>query len=84
MVAHALSSRQNYPPQSKEYQGWEKEILAAEEMILDALCFDLIVKNPWVHLHNSTADLTLAEGSQGSGALRRVLLETSKALLIDG
>jgi hypothetical protein len=78
------SSLQNYPPQSREYQSWEREILAAEEMILDALCFDLIIKNPWVHLRKSIADITLLEEPQTSAAFRQCLQETAKALLIDG
>ena len=78
------NSRQNYPNQSREYQSWEREILAAEEMILDALCFDLIIKNPWVQLYQSTADIQLVEDAGTSAVYRRCLQETAKALLIDG
>lgn len=34
-------------PQPLEYGRWEREVLAAEEIALDALCFDMVVQQPW-------------------------------------
>lgn len=33
--------------QPLEYRRWEKDILATEEVALEALCFDMIVQQPW-------------------------------------
>ncbi|KAK8844024.1 hypothetical protein IAR55_006817 [Kwoniella newhampshirensis] len=39
------------PP--REYRTWEKDILATEEVVLEALCFDMGVEQPWVILRRS-------------------------------
>lgn len=33
--------------QPMEYKRWEKDILATEEVALEALCFDMVVEQPW-------------------------------------
>jgi len=42
---------------SPEYQRWERNILSTEEIVLDALCFDLCVEQPWVILRRSIRGL---------------------------
>lgn len=37
-------------PPSREYKRWERDILAAEEIVLETLCFDMGVEQPWVIL----------------------------------
>lgn len=39
--------RANAKPQPLEYKRWEREILATEEVALEALCFDMAVDQPW-------------------------------------
>lgn len=36
------------PQPTREYSRWESDILAAEEVVLEALCFDMAVEQPWV------------------------------------
>lgn len=38
---------------SPEYQRWERNILSTEEIVLDALCFDMSVEQPWVVLRRA-------------------------------
>jgi hypothetical protein len=40
-------------PPSLEYRRWEKEILATEEIVLETLCFDMGIEQPWVILRRS-------------------------------
>jgi hypothetical protein len=39
---------------SEEYRRWERDILATEELILEALCFDTRVEQPWPLLRHAT------------------------------
>lgn len=39
---------------SEEYRRWERDILATEELVLEALCFDTRVEQPWPLLRRST------------------------------
>ncbi|WRT69305.1 uncharacterized protein IL334_006289 [Kwoniella shivajii] len=43
------------PP--REYRTWEKSILAIEEIVLEALCFDMAVDQPWVILRRAIRGL---------------------------
>ncbi|AEO53614.1 hypothetical protein MYCTH_2295180 [Thermothelomyces thermophilus ATCC 42464] len=45
--------------QSKEYWKWRDSILAYEELMLEALTFDLLVDNPYVRLHEYMGQLNL-------------------------
>lgn len=45
--------------QSKEYWKWRDSILAYEELMLEALTFDLMVDNPYVRLHDYMGQLEL-------------------------
>ncbi|TXT09097.1 hypothetical protein VHUM_02571 [Vanrija humicola] len=40
-----------------EYRRWEKEVLAMEEVVLEALCFDMVVEQPWPVLRRSIRGL---------------------------
>lgn len=41
---------------SEEYRRWERDILATEELVLEALCFDTRVEQPWPLLRRATKD----------------------------
>ncbi|KLT45213.1 hypothetical protein CC85DRAFT_255491 [Cutaneotrichosporon oleaginosum] len=41
------SNSEDVNPQPLEYRRWEKEILATEEVVVEALCFDFAVDQPW-------------------------------------
>jgi hypothetical protein len=67
------------PPPSPAYRRWEKEILATEEIVLETLCFDMGIEQPWVVLRRSIRgrDALLLNrispnGSVDSGNERRV------------
>ena len=45
--------------QSKEYWKWRDSILAYEELMLEALTFDLLVDNPYIRLHDYMGRLEL-------------------------
>ncbi|KAL2199358.1 cyclin-like protein [Corynascus similis CBS 632.67] len=45
--------------QSKEYWKWRDSILAYEELMLEALTFDLLVDNPYMRLHEYMGQLNL-------------------------
>ncbi|KAL1407540.1 hypothetical protein Q8F55_006973 [Vanrija albida] len=40
-----------------EYRRWEREVLAMEEVVLEALCFDMVVEQPWPVLRRSIRGL---------------------------
>ncbi|WVR08849.1 hypothetical protein IAU60_005907 [Kwoniella sp. DSM 27419] len=42
---------------SREYREWEKEILALEEIVLEATCFDMGIEQPWVVLARAVKGL---------------------------
>nr|XP_018259435.1 uncharacterized protein I303_08364 [Kwoniella dejecticola CBS 10117]OBR81593.1 hypothetical protein I303_08364 [Kwoniella dejecticola CBS 10117] len=42
---------------SREYRSWEKSILATEEILLETLCFDMAVEQPWNALYKSVRGL---------------------------
>jgi hypothetical protein len=43
--------------QPLEYKRWEKDILATEEVALEALCFDMVVEQPWPILRHGVQGL---------------------------
>ncbi|GFZ47267.1 hypothetical protein JCM24511_05010 [Saitozyma sp. JCM 24511] len=47
---HAENAREP----SEEYRRWERDILATEELVLEALCFDTRVEQPWPLLRRAT------------------------------
>ncbi|WVQ81286.1 hypothetical protein IAT38_003409 [Cryptococcus sp. DSM 104549] len=53
----AKSSSKSAPRPSEGYNQWEAKILAAEMVMVEALCFDFIVEQPWVVLRRSTRGL---------------------------
>ncbi|WWD21321.1 hypothetical protein CI109_105805 [Kwoniella shandongensis] len=56
---------------SREYRAWEKDILATEEVVLEALCFDMGVEQPWVILRRSLKgldELVIERPGEGSGS----------------
>ena len=55
-------SNSAYQQQSRDYQAWEREILAAEEMALDALCFDMNVDHPRRVLQRGLIAVEAVEG----------------------
>ncbi|WWC72861.1 uncharacterized protein I206_106825 [Kwoniella pini CBS 10737] len=42
---------------TREYRNWEKSILATEEILLETLCFDMGIEQPWNILYNSVIGL---------------------------
>ncbi|KAL7421109.1 hypothetical protein Q5752_003993 [Cryptotrichosporon argae] len=40
-------------PAPLEYQRWERDVLAAEEAALEALCFDMSIEQPWTALRRA-------------------------------
>ena len=66
---------ENDVPPSKQYRQWEKEVLIAEEIVLETLCFDMGVEQPWVVFRRCVA------GVQWVGELREdVVAELGWAL----
>ncbi|WVW79617.1 hypothetical protein I302_101586 [Kwoniella bestiolae CBS 10118] len=62
------------PP--REYRTWEKSILATEEVVLEALCFDMGVEQPYTKLLRSIKGLdevigkvTLSSSSSGANGM---------------
>ena len=56
------------------YQKWEKEILATEEIVLETLCFDMGIEQPWVVLQRSLRgldDLPLNQAESSKQAEQR-------------
>lgn len=51
-----MTARQ-YLVQTKEYQRWERDILCTEEIILETLCFDMGIEQPWPVLRRCTRGL---------------------------
>lgn len=43
--------------QSRQYQQWERDILATEEIVLETLCFDMGVNQPWIILQRGVRGL---------------------------
>jgi hypothetical protein len=56
------------------YQKWEKDILATEEIVLETLCFDMGIEQPWVVLQRSLRgldDLPLNQAESSKQAEQR-------------
>jgi hypothetical protein len=81
-----LADRQ--PPPSPAYQRWEKDILATEEIVLETLCFDMGVEQPWVVLQRSLRgldDLPLnqAESSKQAEDRAQAIEKLSEAVVAE-
>ncbi|RXK37444.1 hypothetical protein M231_05267 [Tremella mesenterica] len=50
-------NEENDIPPSREYRRWEKDILSCEEIVLETLCFDMDIEQPWVVLWYATRGL---------------------------
>ncbi|KAL2125082.1 hypothetical protein VTJ04DRAFT_1447 [Mycothermus thermophilus] len=50
--------------QSKEYWKWRDSILAYEELMLETLTFDLMVDNPYHHLHDMMGQLGVRQNKR--------------------
>jgi hypothetical protein len=70
---------QNYPAQSREYQAWERDVLTAEELALDALCFDMSIEDPRTIVQQSLTGLPPAGDltEQKTGATTYIVLYRS-------
>lgn len=79
-ISYPIDFLQNQQP-SLEYQRWERNILSTEEIVLEALCFDVTVEQPYVLLRRSIrgvdeilreeeglAESSLAAASRAKGA----------------
>jgi hypothetical protein len=78
----------NQPPPSILYQRWEKEILATEEIVLETLCFDMGIEQPWVVLQRSLRgidDLPLnqAESSRQAEERAQTIEKLSEAVVAE-
>lgn len=63
------STHTEQPGPGTQYRRWEAEILAAEEIVLETLCFDLGVEQPWALLQKSIRGLdSLRSGELGDPA----------------
>jgi len=82
------ASAYNEPPPSLAYQKWEKEILATEEIVLETLCFDMGIEQPWVVLQRSlrgSDDLPLnqAESSKQAEQRAQTIEKLSEAVVAE-
>lgn len=76
-------------PASPLYSKWEKDILATEELVLEALCFDMGVEQPWVILRRSIRgmdDMWAEEkpGESSKQALERIEAEEGEVVDLKG
>lgn len=70
-----------------EYRRWEKEILATEEVALEALCFNMVVEQPWPVLRRSVRGIDRLWDGEGKGkgrASEAVIDELGWAMLNEG
>ncbi|KAK1922629.1 cyclin-like protein [Papiliotrema laurentii] len=72
-------NKDNYPAQSREYQAWERDVLTAEELALDALCFDMSIEDPRTIVQQSLTGLPPAGDltEQKTGATAYIVLYRS-------
>lgn len=57
LTSHIALTHDAQPPPSEEYRRWEKDILSAEEVVQEALCFDMSVTLPWPILSTAIKEL---------------------------
>ncbi|GMK55514.1 hypothetical protein CspeluHIS016_0205700 [Cutaneotrichosporon spelunceum] len=83
----------NEDPQPLEYRRWEKDILATEEVVVETLCFDFAVDQPWPILRAAVRGIDSLwageEGEQSNGtsahrATEQVINELGWAMLNEG
>ncbi|BEI85221.1 hypothetical protein CcaverHIS002_0506220 [Cutaneotrichosporon cavernicola] len=87
------SSNDDVNPQPLEYRRWEKEILATEEVVVEALCFDFAVDQPWPILRAAVRGIDhlwaneegeLANGVRKRRATEEVINELGWVMLNEG
>lgn len=75
-------------PVSPQYKKWEEEILATEEVVLETLCFDMGIEQPWVILRRSLRGLddmipNKAESSRQAEERAQAIEELSEGVIAE-